>query len=42
MTQNRAIDVSETIAKYKATILLMKPKEHSLEEIFLKYYEGDN
>jgi ABC-2 type transport system ATP-binding protein len=42
MNQNRAKEVSETIAKYKATILLMKPKEHSLEEIFLKYYEEGN
>jgi ABC-2 type transport system ATP-binding protein len=42
MEQNRAREVSETIAKYKSTILLMKPKEHSLEEIFLKYYEEGN
>ena len=39
MDQNRAQEVSETITKHKATILLMKPREHSLEEIFLKYYE---
>jgi hypothetical protein len=42
MDENRAREVSETIVKHKSTILLMKPKEHSLEEIFLKYYEeGD-
>ena len=33
--------ISETITKYGSTILLMKPKEYSLEEIFLNYYEGD-
>jgi len=33
--------ISETITRHDSTILLMKPKEHSLEEIFLNYYEGD-
>jgi ABC-2 type transport system ATP-binding protein len=33
--------ISEAITKYGSTILLMKPKEYSLEEIFLNYYEGD-
>lgn len=34
-------EVSETIIKYGATILLMRPKEHNLEDIFLKYYEKE-
>jgi ABC-2 type transport system ATP-binding protein len=34
-------EVSQTITKNGATILLMKPREYNLEEIFLKYYEGD-
>ncbi len=42
MESNQAREVSETITKHKSTILLMKPKEHSLEEIFLKYYEGED
>lgn len=42
MVENMARDVSETIVKHESTILLMKPKEHSLEEVFLKYYEGGN
>ncbi|MCW4018178.1 MAG: ABC transporter ATP-binding protein [Candidatus Bathyarchaeota archaeon] len=42
MVENMAREVSETIAKHKATILLMKPKEHSLEEVFLKYYEEED
>jgi ABC-2 type transport system ATP-binding protein len=41
MDRNVARGVSETIAKHKATILLMKPRERSLEEIFLKYYEKE-
>ncbi|MCW4005960.1 MAG: ABC transporter ATP-binding protein [Candidatus Bathyarchaeota archaeon] len=41
MMENMAREVSETIVKNESTILLMKPKEHSLEEVFLKYYEGD-
>jgi ABC-2 type transport system ATP-binding protein len=42
MDQNKAREVSETITKHNSTILLMKPREHSLEEIFLQYYEeGD-
>jgi ABC-2 type transport system ATP-binding protein len=32
-------EVSETIMKHGATILLMKPKEYNLEEIFLEYYK---
>jgi ABC-2 type transport system ATP-binding protein len=42
LSKDKAREVSETIAKHRSTILLMRPKEHSLEEIFLKYYEeGD-
>ncbi|MCW4017527.1 MAG: ABC transporter ATP-binding protein [Candidatus Bathyarchaeota archaeon] len=41
MSSNLAREVSETITKHKSTILLMKPKEYSLEEIFLRYYEED-
>ena len=33
------IEVSRTIVSHGSTILLMKPKEYSLEEIFMKYYE---
>jgi ABC-2 type transport system ATP-binding protein len=41
-TENdNAQTISETITRHGSTILLMKPKEHSLEEIFLNYYEGD-
>jgi hypothetical protein len=32
-------EVSKTITEQGAVILLMRPKEFSLEEIFLKYYE---
>jgi ABC-2 type transport system ATP-binding protein len=42
MNSNQAREVSETITKHKSTILLMKPKEYSLEEIFLKYYEAED
>lgn len=33
--------VSQTIVDHGAVILLMKPKEYTLEEIFLKYYEEE-
>jgi ABC-2 type transport system ATP-binding protein len=39
MEKNMAREVSETITKHNSTILLMKPKEYSLEDIFLRYYE---
>jgi len=39
MEQDRSREVSETVMKHGAAILLMKPREYSLEEIFLKYYE---
>jgi ABC-2 type transport system ATP-binding protein len=32
-------EVSKTIMEQGAVILLMRPKEYSLEEIFMKYYE---
>lgn len=38
---NNAQAISETITNHGSTILLMKPKERSLEEIFLNYYERD-
>ena len=41
MESDRSREVSETITKQGSIILLMKPKEHSLEEIFLKYYERE-
>jgi len=41
MEIDKSRDVSETIIKHGATILLMKPKEYSLEEIFLKYYKEE-
>ncbi len=40
MERDRSREVSETITKHGAIILLMRPREYSLEEIFLKYYEG--
>ncbi len=41
MDGDKAREVSETITKNNSTILLMKPKEYSLEDIFLSYYEED-
>ncbi len=41
MDKNLAKEVSETIARYKSTILLMKPREYSLEEIYIRYYEAN-
>ncbi|XES78609.1 MAG: ABC transporter ATP-binding protein [Candidatus Bathyarchaeia archaeon] len=41
MNANKAREVSETITKHNSTILLMKPKEYSLEEIYLQFYEAD-
>jgi ABC-2 type transport system ATP-binding protein len=38
MESDKSREVSEVIMKHGSIILLMKPKEHSLEEIFLKYY----
>ena len=39
MTSDKTKEVSETITKHGATILLMKPREYTLEEVFLKYYK---
>ncbi len=36
---DRDYEVSKTIVDHGAVILLMRPKEYSLEEIFMKYYE---
>lgn len=42
MERDNSREISETITKHDTTILMMKQKEFSLEEIFLKYYEeGD-
>jgi len=42
METDKSKEISETVMKHGATILLMKPKEHSLDEIFLEYLkEGD-
>ncbi|MFA5364425.1 MAG: ABC transporter ATP-binding protein [Candidatus Bathyarchaeia archaeon] len=38
---NNAREISETITKSGSTILLLKPKEYNLEEIFLNFYQGD-
>jgi ABC-2 type transport system ATP-binding protein len=40
MERDNRADVSRAITKYGATILLMKPREYTLEEIFLRYYKG--
>jgi len=39
MERNNAREVSKTIMKHGVIILMMKTKEYSLEEIFLKYFE---
>lgn len=39
MERDRSREVSETITKHGSVILLMRPREYSLEDIFLKYYE---
>lgn len=39
MERDRSKDISETIVKHGATILQMKRREYSLEEIFLEYYK---
>ncbi|MGQ9515029.1 MAG: ABC transporter ATP-binding protein [Thermoproteota archaeon] len=42
METNKSREISYTVTKHGATILLMKPREHSLDEIFLEYMkEGD-
>lgn len=39
MSRDVTSEVSKTIMKHGAEILLMKPREYSLEEIFMKYYK---
>jgi len=41
MERDKSKDVSETITKHGATILLMKPREPNLEEIFIKYLQKE-
>ncbi len=36
------IQVSRTIVKDGSTILMMKPREYTLEEIFMKYYQKED
>ena len=36
------IQVSRTIVKHGSTILMMKPREYTLEEIFMKYYQKED
>ena len=35
------VTISRTIVKHGSTILMMKPREYTLEEIFMKYYEKE-
>ena len=35
------IEVSRTIVNHGSTILMMKPREYTLEEIFMKYYQAE-
>jgi ABC-2 type transport system ATP-binding protein len=39
MVSDKAKEVSKTIVKHGVIILLMKPKEFTLEDIFLRYYQ---
>jgi ABC-2 type transport system ATP-binding protein len=36
------IQVSRTIVNHGSTILMMKPREYTLEEIFMKYYQKED
>lgn len=38
MVEDKTMNISETIMSHGATILLMKPREYTLEEIYLRYY----
>ena len=40
-TDDTDIHASQTIIEHGATILLMKPREYTLEEIFMKYYQKE-
>jgi len=35
------VEVSKTIVRHGAYILMMKPREYALEEIFMKYYQQE-
>ncbi len=37
--RDSTMEVSQTIVKHGAVILLMKPREYTMEEIFMKYYQ---
>jgi len=39
MKNDVTLEISKTIARHGAYVLLMRPKEYSLEEIFMKYYK---
>jgi hypothetical protein len=39
MDRDNRAEVSRAITKHGSTILLMKPREYTLEEIFLRYYK---
>ena len=40
-TDDTDIHISQTIVEHGSTILLMKPREYTLEEIFMKYYQQE-
>ncbi|WGM90500.1 MAG: ABC transporter ATP-binding protein [Candidatus Bathyarchaeum tardum] len=42
MENGKSREISETITKHGSTILIMRPKVFSLEEIFLDFYKEDN
>jgi ABC-2 type transport system ATP-binding protein len=42
MEKGNSREVSETITKHGSTILLMMPRKHSLEEIFLDFYREED
>lgn len=39
MERDSTMEVSQMIVKHGAVILLMKPREYTMEEIFMKYYQ---
>ena len=39
MERDSTMEVSQTIVKHGALILLMKPREYTLEEIYMEYYQ---
>ena len=40
-TDDTDIHISQAIVEHGSTILLMKPREYTLEEIFMKYYQQE-